>query len=503
MQAVGEDEVIDDEENMMPPHRYSVGGTADSPSAYEAFAFGDNRRTSQTYSPFRASPAAKKTGNIDGASSAGKASSGLQSAIDKRKRQLSVLTSGWLAKMNFGSTVAPANDYEASSPDGGSPPKRGRRAVPVAESADGVSAKAPALAAKWREGVAGVTAKLTEAKGALTEAKREASTALTEAKREASTKVASAQQTLQAAAKNALQAVDDEADAVFDGVEQSLERAATAVRAATANATVVVKAKLGVSEGSRASKADGATGGVGEAAAAAEGGAATELEGETAEEEDAAATAADAALTGLVDSVKHMSGRVEERLVAAEESLIAAGDAMGASMSEGLESLSAVGEGMNMEAVQEKVHLQVAQARERVATKVEALQAQMSVVGESVPSLETVSSKMGEVEATLDDAVDKAVEDAASAASSAVSSVVERLSDSFPQVSESVKELSAAAEASNAFLKESLSQVADEFANDMQAALIDAPVDVTDKREEVASAEEMAVVSPAIKEKSD
>ena len=117
--------------------------------------------------------------------------------------------------------------------------------------------------------------------------------------------------------------------------------------------------------------------------------------------------------------------------------------------------------------------------------------------------METVSSKMGEVEATLDDAVDKAVEDAASAASSAVSSVVERLSDSFPQVSESVKELSAAAEASNAFLKESLSQVADEFANDMQAALIDAPVDVTDKREEVASAEEMAVVSPAIKEKSD
>ena len=462
----------ENDENVMPPHRYSI-----SPGAYSPFDRScDERRTSQLYSPFRmgapsptAPPStAKKYGAI------GKPSSSLANALEKRKRQLSSLTSGLFAKFALpsgNSTPAPVaegdyEDYDVSRPGGeggGSPLKRNRRGMAPPLAPPPIAS----VASKFAEGIA----KLPPPSKVL---------------REASTKVASAGQSLQAAARATLQAVDDEADMVFDGVEQQFEAISTKVRAATATATDAVASRL-VRRNSRDATAAAA-------AASSEGQKAQPAQDEAA----AAATATvEGALSAVVDSMRTVGGTLEGSLSAAEERLLAVGGAVELAVTSAVtERVSGVQQKVSTTAIAvhdtlgavggAAVGAAVGAVGASVQSVSEGLSEFESAVGQTATSLKAGGAStlraMEAYEASLDETFDRAVEDAVGAAASVVGSaatlfspsavsegaaalispVVGGLAGSFPEMRESVKELSDSVTAGNAYLEAMVSHTVSE-----------------------------------------
>lgn len=428
------------DENVMPPHRYSI-----SPGAYSPYGARDNRRTSQLYSPFRmpgdspaASPAPKKYGAI------GKPSSSLANALEKRKRQLSALTNGLWSSFSVRS-AAEVNET-APTPSGGgsgSPLKRGRRmkAPPIAPP------PMASVATKFAEGIA----KLPPTSKML---------------RDASTKVASAGQSLQAAARATLQAVDDEADLVFDGVEQQIEAFTSKVRAATAGIGLV----------RRKSRDEDApvTGAGDDDGSAKQQSAASAADDETHKKTAVVAlgsqsAAVETALASVVDSVWAVSGAVEVRIQRAEEHLLAVGGKVESVVSEGVsgvqQSVSATAS-----AVQGRLGAVSGVVSDVVADQAASAASSLKVNGE------TTLRAVEEIEASLDETLDRAVEDALGAASRAassvadsaatlfspVSSVAEDLAETFPEVRDSVRELSAGVSAGNAYIAEVMSHTVSE-----------------------------------------
>ena len=411
-----------------PPNRYSI-----SPGAYSPFAMGagDQRRTSQLYSPFRASPV-----RAPGIASEAKGSNPILGALDKRKRFLSSWSSGLLSKASTtwtafhsasagaataaASADAPSDALSEAEASHASPLKRSRTTLdePANAPASSGGARPPKFASKLSAGlkeVASAAAKLPPP---------------TKLFREASRGVERASSSLQAAAKSALQAVDDEADAVFDNVEAAAEAISHKVKKAVAAVPLPTMSR----RPSKDQTAEGPTSVADEDGEQREGcekceegrGRATAPVDE--EVADPAAAAAEAALHGLVDSVVAMGGKVEERLVAAEENLLAVGGEISEAVSEGLEG-----------AVQ-GVHGAMAQGGEAVAQ----VQQRVATMQASVhASVEQVVMDVASVEASLDEAVDKAVESVVDLFANRSGAMSSTLSQSFPEMRESVQDLEA------------------------------------------------------------
>ena len=338
-----------------------------SPSLYSPFKPG------RMYTPSRATAASPaQSDGISAPSSQNRPPRGFLSA---RKRQLSTLTSGLLTKI-AGASTSVYEDYtpsptsnEAPRPSAVSPGKRGRP-----------SAAMPPLASKLREGVAAAAAKpvklVSSAAANVRDGAREASKI--HWRKEFAHELVTAGQSIQSAGhsiqgvlKSAVQAMDDEADAVFDGVEQgfrTISRRLSVVGGRNSRATAQQRAASGshesLAEGDGeedeevptlpSTMGDETTGAV--VVAAAESGSGADFEA-TAEASlthlvesvggamqnsvsavtgsvEAMASGVTQDLAAMASGVREMGDRVEERLVAAEESLLAVGGAVGGAVTQ-------------------------------------------------------------------------------------------------------------------------------------------------------------------------
>ena len=473
-----------------------------SPSLYSPFKPG------RMYTPSRAiaaSPA--QSGGISAPSSQPLPPRGFLSA---KKRQLSTLTSGLLTKISGASTSV----YEDYTPS------------PTSNEAPRARPGAPPLASKLREGVAAAAAKpvklVSSAAANVRDGAREASKIhwrkeFTHELKTAGETIQSTGNSIQGVFKSAVQAMDDEADAVFDGVEkgfQAISRRLSTVGSRSSRATAQKRAASSshesLAEGEEddevptlpSTMMDETTGALLVGPAESDGGADFEATAEASitnlvESVGGAMQNSVSAVTGSVEAmasgvtqdlaamasgVFEMGDRVEERLVAAEESLLAVGGAVGGAVTQqmamvgetlegGIASLeggisgsiatleggsaqvaNAVGsmQQLSVNAVG-SMHLQVQQQLSVVG---EAASQQLSVVGKDLQMVgdavnESVSTVAGAVGggleavggglASAEGALDDAFEEVVNTMHSVVGSLADEVNESVSTVADSMR----------------------------------------------------------------
>ena len=325
-----------------------------SPSLYSPY-----KRPGNPYSPFNAGPLGSPVhcsspGPLHAAQPAG-AAAYMRQSLWANRRRVSTAASLLLTKI-AGASTSQYDDY-VPSPENASPRKR--RRPPIVPEAQPISSTrstgmSKTIASKVEAGskaLATVAAKPAAIVASAASGVIEASQVVANIDwgKEVRQELASAGQTISTAARATVQAVDDEADALFDNIEAHLGVVATKLRKGMSGSAAALRAAASTNSASlEAAGGDSAAGDDGEADSgsshSSSSSAAAVPEDDrvagASDDEEAASSSVVHGLQTAVTNVTQGLSAVEERLVAAESSLMAAGGELGGKL-EG--TLAAVG----------------------------------------------------------------------------------------------------------------------------------------------------------------